>query len=123
MAVHRGAGAGGNDDGQLAGEDVGAVFGDFARGAPIAGVEGGLAAAGLVFGELDGDAEVFEHFDGGAGDVIVEGIAEAGAHQEHAFAEWAGSGIGHGEFAFPKARGSKFRRNPESGFSADFSGV
>ena len=98
-----------------------AVFCDLARGAPIAGVEGGLAATGLVFRKLDGQAEVFEHFDGGAGDVVVKGITEAGAHEEHAFAERAGGGIGHGEIAFPQARDYGHHRNPENTCWSDFS--
>jgi P-type Ca2+ transporter type 2C len=39
---------------------------------------------------------VFENLDRGAGHIVVEGIAEAGAHEEHAFAERAGGWIGHG---------------------------
>ena len=37
--------------GQVAGEDLGGVPGDLARGFPVARVEGRLAAAGLVLGE------------------------------------------------------------------------
>ena len=96
MEIHGGAGAGGDDDGQLAGEHGGGVAGDFTRGHPVAGIEGRLAAAGLVFRKLDGHAEVFEDFDGGPRDVVVKGIAEAGAHEEDTFVggslEWAGHG-------------------------------
>lgn len=60
------------------------MAGDFSRSDPIAGIEGGLAAAGLVVWEFDGHAEVFEDFDSGAGDIVIESIAEAGAHQENA---------------------------------------
>lgn len=97
VAVHRGAGAGGNDDGEFAGEDFGSVFRDFAGGTPLAGVEGRLAAAGLVFRENDGNTEVLEHFHGRTGDIVIKGITKAGAHQEHAFAERAGGRIGHGK--------------------------
>ena len=96
VAVHRGAGAGGNDDGELAGEDFGSVFRDFAGGTPLAGIEGRLAAAGLIFRENDGNTKMFKHFDGRTGDIVIKGITEAGAHQEHAFAERAGGRIGHG---------------------------
>jgi hypothetical protein len=54
VAVHRGAGTGGHDHRQLAGEDFGGVFRDLAGSAPLAGIERRLAAAGLVFREIDG---------------------------------------------------------------------
>ena len=81
MEEHGGAGAGRDDDGGVAGEGVDGVADDFARGGPVAAVERGLSAARLRFGEFDGAAEVFEDLDGGAGDVVVEGVAEAGGHQ------------------------------------------
>ena len=95
VEVHGRAGAGGDDHGQVAGEDFGAMFRDFTRGGPIAGVKGRLAAAGLVFGEFDGDAEVFEDFDRGLGGIIIEGIAEACPHQEDAFVGRALEVAGH----------------------------
>jgi hypothetical protein len=61
VEIHRGAGAAGDDDGKFAGEDVGGEAGDLARGGPVAGIEGRLAAAGLVFWEFHGEAEVLEH--------------------------------------------------------------
>ena len=48
---------------------------DFARGIPIAGVEGGLATARLVLGVFDGDTEVFQHLHRGAGNIVIKGIA------------------------------------------------
>lgn len=98
MEVHGGTGTGGYDDGEVAGEDFRTMFCDFARGGPIAGVEGGLAAASLVFGVFDGDAKVFEDFDGGLGSVIIEGITKAGAHQKHAFVGGALEVGGHEKF-------------------------
>ena len=56
VKVHGGTGAGGDDHREVAGEDFGTMLRDFARGGPIAGVESGLAAARLVFGEFDGDS-------------------------------------------------------------------
>ena len=97
MEIHRSAGAGWDDNGQLAGENTRRVAGNFARGGPVAGVEGGLATTGLVIGKFNGHAEVFEDFHGGLGDVIIEGVAKAGAHEKHAFVERAGDRIGHGE--------------------------
>ena len=49
VAVHSGAGAGGHDDRKVTREYFRGVPSDFARGLPIARVEGGLPAAGLVF--------------------------------------------------------------------------
>ena len=96
VEIHGGTGAGGNDDRQVAGEDGSSVAGDFAGGNPVTGIERRLAAAGLVVGELDGDAKVFENFDGGARDVVVEGVAKASAHKEHTFVGGALERGGHG---------------------------
>ena len=85
VEIHRRAGAGRHDHRQVARENPGGMAGDFPRGPPVAGVERGLAAAGLVVRKFDGDAEMFEHLDGGAGDVVVKGVAQAGAHQKHPF--------------------------------------
>ena len=104
MEIHRRAGAGRDDDRQLAGENIGGVARDFARGGPVAGVECRLAAASLVVGKLDAHAEVFEDFDGRLGGVVVEGVAKAGAHEEHAFVEGAGDWIGHVEKLSHKLR-------------------
>ena len=87
-----GAGAAGHDDGQVTGHDLGGVAGDLAGGRPIAGVEGRLAAAGLVLGEKDFDAKVLEDFDGGAGGVIVKRVAQAGGHEEDLAADGAWGG-------------------------------
>ena len=96
VEIHRCARSGWHDDGEFSGEDLGAVAGDFARGDPVTGVEGGLAAASLVVGKLHGDAQMFEDFDSGACDIVIEGIAKAGAHEEHALVGGALSGGGHG---------------------------
>ncbi len=85
MKIHGGAGAGRDDDREVSGEYFGTVAGDFARGIPIAGIKSGLAAAGLVFGKLDGDSEMLKDFNSGLGGFVVEGIAEAGAHEEDSF--------------------------------------
>ena len=67
--THRGAGTGGHDHGRCRRRRrLDRVAHDFARGGPVAAVEGGLAAAGLVLGKFDFAAEVFEHLDGGDGD-------------------------------------------------------
>jgi len=71
------------------------MFGDFAGCLPITRVESGLAAARLIFRKLDRVTKVFEDFHGRAGDVVVEGITKAGAHEEHAFTKRAGGGVGH----------------------------
>ncbi len=85
VEIHGRAGARGNDHGQFAGEHRGGVKCDFARGIPVAGVESGLAAAGLIFGENHFDAEVLEHFDSSFGDIVEEGIAQASAHEQNFF--------------------------------------
>ena len=69
---------------------------DFARGNPVSGVKCWLAAAGLIIGKFDADAEVFEDFDGRFGGVIVKGIAKTSAHQEHFLSGGARELAGHG---------------------------
>ena len=59
VETHGCAGAAGDDDRKIASEHFRGVQSDLARGIPIARVEGGLAAAGLVFGENDFHAEMF----------------------------------------------------------------
>lgn len=102
MEIHRSAGAGWDDDGQLAGENTGGVAGDFARSSPVARVEGGLATTGLVIGKLDGYAQVFEDLDSCLGRVVIKCIAKASAHEEHAFVERAGDRISHGDLLTSK---------------------
>ena len=58
---------------------------------------------------------MFQYLHGGARDIVVKGIAEAGAHEEHTFAERAGCRIGHGEIACPQGRHYARHGNPESG--------
>lgn len=55
----------------------------FARGAPIPGVECRLPAAGLVFRKLHSHSQMLQHLDSGARDIIVERVAQTGAHEEH----------------------------------------
>ena len=86
VEIHGRAGAGRDDDREISGEDASGVAGDLARGGPIARVEGWLAATGLVVRKLDGHPEVLENLDGGLRDLVVKGVAEAGAHEEDAFA-------------------------------------
>ena len=59
VETHGCAGAAGDDDRKIASEHFRGVQSDLARCIPIARVEGGLAAAGLVFGENDFHAEMF----------------------------------------------------------------
>ena len=95
VAVHRGARAGGDDHRHFACKDLGAVARDFARRLPIARVECRLAAAGLVVGKIDRDAEVLKDLDRGFCDIIEKGVAKAGAHEKYALIEGAGAGGGH----------------------------
>ena len=97
VKIHGCTRAGGDDDRKVASENRSRVTGDLAGGDPIAGIKGGLPAAGLIFGKLDGDAKMFEDFDSGAGDVVIECIAKAGSHEEHAFVGGALELGGHGE--------------------------
>lgn len=82
---HRGAGAGGDDDSLGSGEDFASMAHDLSRGGPVAGIERGLAAAGLILGELDVAAGMFEHAHRGFADVVVECIAQAGSHELDGF--------------------------------------
>ena len=61
VADHRGAGARGDDDVLGVAEDFEEVPGDGAGFFAIAAVEGGLAAAGLVFRKVDGAAGALQH--------------------------------------------------------------
>src|SRR5258708_36058998 len=58
----------------------------------IARVEAHLAAAGLRFGKIDGDAETFQHFDGGHARVRVDHIHDTGHEQRDTFALDRGPG-------------------------------
>lgn len=95
MEVHRRAGTGRDDHREIAGEDIGGVTGHFAGSVPITGIESGLTAAGLVFGKLDGDAEIFENLHCGFCRLIVEGVAKAGSHQHNPFAKGSFVGCNH----------------------------
>ena len=60
MPHHGGAGAGGRDDDLGIFESLEEVLRHRARLSAVAGVEGGLAAAGLGRGEFDLDADMLE---------------------------------------------------------------
>ena len=97
MEIHSRARTRGDNDWQIPGENRRAVASDFPRGDPVAGVERRLAAAGLVIGKFYGHPEVLKHFDGGPRDIVVKGIAEASAHEEHTFIGRSLELTGHGE--------------------------
>ena len=83
MPQHRRAGTGRCDDGLPACEHLCGVAHDGARRRPVSGIESRLTAAGLPGGQLDVAAEVFEHLDSRARDVVKERVAQAGGHQQH----------------------------------------
>lgn len=97
VKIHRCAGTGGHNDRKLASENRCRVACDFSRSDPVAGVEGRLTAASLIIGKFHGNSEVFENLHGSAGDIVVEGIAKAGAHEEHAFVSRAEELASHGK--------------------------
>ena len=82
MGIHGRTGTRGNNDGKLPGKHLGTMAGDFPRGIPIAGIEGGLAAARLVHRVFHGDTEMLQDLHGGAGHIVIKGITQAGAHEE-----------------------------------------
>ncbi len=81
MEDHGRTGSRGDDNRFISGESLRRVADDFARAAPVSGVERRLPAAGLSVGKLNVATEKLEHFDRGLRDVGVEGIAEASRHQ------------------------------------------
>lgn len=83
---HGAAGTGGRDDNLCIVECVELVGGHGARLVPVAGVEGRLAAAGLVFRHIDGVTEALEDSHHGHPDVWEEGVDEAG--DEEGDAHW-----------------------------------
>jgi hypothetical protein len=78
---HRGTGAGRNHHRIVACEGLYRVADDLAGRGPVAAVECGLAAAGLLLGKRDFHASVLEHLDGGGSHIIIEGIAQARGHK------------------------------------------
>ena len=86
MKQHRRAGSARDDHGLVAGKGADGMPDDFAGGRPIAAIERRLPATGLRFGENHLAPEVFQHLHGGRRDIVVEGVAQAGGHELHAFA-------------------------------------
>ncbi len=80
---HGGAGARGDDHRVGPGEGPDRVPDHPAGGGPVPAVEGRLAAAGLRLGKAHLAAQVLQHLDRRRGDVVVEGVAQAGRHQLH----------------------------------------
>ena len=91
VTCHGGAAAGGCDDGvdfaalHERGEDREEAAGEFAGLVAVAGVEGGLTAAGLLFGEDDLDVVLFEELAGGDAYAGVEHVDHAGDEEGDAF--------------------------------------
>ena len=91
VACHGGAAAGGCDDGidfaafHERSEDRQEAAGEFAGFVAVAGVEGGLTAAGLLFGEDDLDIVLFEELAGGDADARVEHVDHTGDEEGDAF--------------------------------------
>jgi hypothetical protein len=102
MRDHGCARARGHDDVFRIVEDVEEMPGDGARFIRIAGVEGGLAAAGLGRGEIDLVAQAFQHLSDGDANLRENLIHDAGDKQRNASAHW-------GEFNMPE-----FNMVPES---------
>jgi hypothetical protein len=66
-----------------------------------------LAATGLIRRKLHGYAEFFQHLHRGAGDIIVKGITQTSAHEEHTVADWTGRGHGDEDRRFRDRRQKK----------------
>ncbi len=81
MGDHGSAGAGGDDDVFGIAEDAEEVAGDAGGFGAIAAIEGGLAAAGLGFGEIDGVAEALEDGGDGEADLGEDLIDDAGGKE------------------------------------------
>ncbi len=118
VEIHSGAGTGGDDHGQIAGEHRGGVKGDFARGIPVARIEGRLSAASLVVGENDFHTKMLQHFHGGLGYVIEEGIAKAGAHEQNFFSSGSCGGGGHARGASSGFDGNSISDSVNAAFFA-----
>ena len=67
------------------GEDREEAAGEFAGFVTVAGVEGGLTAAGLLFGEDYLDVVLFEELAGGDTDAGVEHVDHTGDEEGDAF--------------------------------------
>ena len=78
MGNHRSAGAGRHEDVLGAAKDIQKVPGDLARFVCVAGVEGGLAAAGLRFWEINLVAQPFQNLCDGDADLGKNLIDDAG---------------------------------------------
>ncbi len=85
---HGRARAGGHDDVLAIAEHVEEMPGDSARFIRVAGVEGGLAAAGLGRGEIDLITEVLQHLRDGDADLREGLIDDAGDKQGDAGAQY-----------------------------------
>jgi hypothetical protein len=94
MRDHGCARAGGHDDVFRIAEDVQEMPGDGARFVRIAGVEGGLAAAGLGFWKIHLVAQALQHLSDGDADLRENLIHDAGDKQRDASTHW-------GEFNMP----------------------
>src|SRR3984885_11404047 len=78
MGNHRSAGAGRHQDVFGAAKDIQKVPGNLARFFPIAGVEGGLAAAGLRFWEINVVTQSLQNLRDGDADLGKNLIDDAG---------------------------------------------
>ena len=96
MRDHRCARARGHDDVFGIPEHIKEMPGDGARFVRIAGVEGGLPAAGLGFWKVDLVAQALQHLGDGDADLRENLIHDAGDKQGDASAHW-------GEFNMPES--------------------
>lgn len=85
VKIHCRAGAAGHDYGKFAGKDRRSVSRHFSRCLPVTGVEGGLAATGLIFWKNYFHAKVLKHLNGCAGYVVIKSIAETSSHEHYFF--------------------------------------
>ncbi len=81
MRDHRRARTGGHHDVFRIAKDIQEMPGDFPRFVRIAGIECGLAAAGLRFGEIDRIAQPLQHLSDGDADLRENLIDDAGDEQ------------------------------------------
>jgi hypothetical protein len=81
MEHHRRAGARGDNNRLLPGENFRRVSHNFTCSRPLAAVESGLTAASLILGKLDITTGVLKHFHRRAGDIVIKGITQTRGHQ------------------------------------------
>ena len=96
---HRRAGTRRDDDVFVIGEEGEIALRHLAGLVMEAGVKGGLGAAGLAEGKIDGDSQAVQQAYGSFPHLRVEGIAQTGDEQGYPRRPLAAGGLAHGSFS------------------------